>query len=105
VKAQEHQRYGRLAELYFHCHPCNGEDAAGVAGDVSDDVAAADGLLLEVGELLDRCGLEKGCDMLRPEDFGKLVKMINADSINYSPSRTLTDNEIRMILDQIRRGF
>ena len=105
VKAQEHQRYGRLAELYFHCHPCNGEDAAGVAGDVTDDVAAADGLLLEVGELLDRCGLEKGCDLLRPEDFGKLVKMINADSINYSPSRTLTDNEIRMILDQIRRGF
>lgn len=30
---------------------------------------------------------------------------IDADSINYSPSRTLTDSEIRMLLDQIRRGF
>lgn len=34
----------------------------------------------------------------------KLVKMIDADSINYSPSRTFTDSEVRMILDQIRRG-
>ena len=99
VKAQENQRYGRLAELFFHCHPCNG------TVDVSDDVAAADRFLMEVGNLLDRCGLEKSCSLLKAEDFGRLVKMINADSINYSPSRTLTDSEIRMILDQIRRGF
>ncbi|MCR4991897.1 MAG: hypothetical protein K6A45_02525 [Lachnospiraceae bacterium] len=31
--------------------------------------------------------------------------VIDADSINYSPSRTFTDSEIRMLLDQIRRGF
>lgn len=31
--------------------------------------------------------------------------VIDADSINYSPSRTLTESEIKMLLDQIRRGF
>jgi len=101
VKAQENQRYDRLADLYFHCHPGEGNPAVDTDGDAS----AADRFLLEIGNLLDRCGLEKGCGMLRADDFGKLVKMINADSINYSPSRTLTDSEIRMILDQIRRGF
>lgn len=62
-------------------------------------------MILEIGQLLDRCGLEKGCDLIKADDFEKLTKMINADSINYSPSRTFTDNEIRMLLDQIRRGF
>lgn len=31
--------------------------------------------------------------------------MIDADSINYSPSCTFSDSEIRMLLDQIRRGY
>ena len=95
MKAQENQRYERLAELYSHCHP---EERL-------DCVAAADKFILEVESLLSRCGLEKGCPLLKVSDYEVLRKMINADSINYSPSRTLTDNEIRMLLDQIRRGF
>ncbi|MCR5442219.1 MAG: iron-containing alcohol dehydrogenase [Sphaerochaetaceae bacterium] len=95
MKAQENQRYERLAELYSHCHP---EERL-------DCVAAADKFILEVESLLARCGLEKGCPLLKVSDYEVLRKMINADSINYSPSRTLTDNEIRMLLDQIRRGF
>ena len=35
----------------------------------------------------------------------KTIRKIPGTEINYSPSRTLTDNEIRMLLDQIRRGF
>ena len=95
MKAQENQRYERLAELYSHCHP---EERL-------DCVSAADKFILEVESLLARCGLEKGCPLLKVSDYEVLRKMINADSINYSPSRTLTDNEIRMLLDQIRRGF
>ncbi|MBQ3316577.1 MAG: iron-containing alcohol dehydrogenase [Spirochaetales bacterium] len=95
MKAQENQRYERLAALYSHCHP---EERL-------DCVAAADKFILEVESLLARCGLEKGCPLLKVSDYEVLRKMINADSINYSPSRTLTDNEIRMLLDQIRRGF
>ena len=95
LKAQENQRYGQLAAIFSHCHP-----------DIElDQVSAADRFLLEVQTLLERCGLERECSLLKVEDYGKLVKMINADSINYSPSRTLTDNEILMLLDQIRRGF
>lgn len=45
------------------------------------------------------------CTALREEDYDKLVGMIDADSINYSPSRTFSDSEIRMLLDQIRRGY
>lgn len=95
MKAQENQRYERLAALYSHCHP---EERL-------DCVAAADKFILEVESLLAKCGLEKGCPLLKVSDYEVLRKMINADSINYSPSRTLTDNEIRMLLDQIRRGF
>ena len=103
LKAQENQRYDRIAQLYFHCHP--EEHAAGDAAVPADNVAAADRFILQIAGLLDRCGLEKSCDLLKTEDFDRLVKMIDADSINYSPSRTLSDNEIRMILDQIRRGY
>ena len=95
MKALENQRYDRLAELYHHCHP----DV------VMDEVKAADSFLAEVSGLLDRCGLEKGCELLNVGDYDKLVGMINADSINYSPARVYSDNEIRMILDLIRRGF
>ena len=95
LKAQENQRYGQLATLYSHCHPAHG----------LDDVAASDKFILEIGELLEKCGLEKDCRYLKVQNYEKLVKMINKDSINYSPSRTFTDNEIRMLLDQIRRGF
>ena len=95
LKAQENQRYEQLAALYSHCHPDHG----------LDDVAASDKLILEIGELLEKCGLEKGCKNLKVQNYEKLVKMINKDSINYSPSMTYTDTEIRMLLDQIRRGF
>ena len=117
VKAQENQRYDRIARLYWHCHPeeapavasgageSTGENAAATAYDTADTVAAADRFILETAGLLEMCGLEKSCDLLKTEDFDKLVKMIDADSINYSPSRTLSDNEIRMLLDQIRRGY
>ena len=95
VKTLEHQRYDRLADLYCHCHP----------EDKTDDVAAADRLILEIDGLLEKCGLEKGCSLLKVEDYDKLTGMINSDSINYSPARVYSDNEIRVILDQIRRGF
>nr|AHF25166.1 iron-containing alcohol dehydrogenase [uncultured bacterium Contig87] len=96
MKAQEYQRYGEMAELARHC---------GLAGDSDSQEEAADKLITAIRELLDRCGLEKKCEALREKDYAKLTRMINADSINYSPSRTLTDSEIKMLLDQIRRGY
>ena len=65
---------------------------------------AADHMIAALARLLRRCGLEKGCEALRPEDYPALIKLINADSINYSASKTLRDAEITALLDQIRKG-
>lgn len=94
--AQENRRYDALGALAVHC---------GLASENDAPEEAADRLLLALRELLDRCGLEKECQYLRESDYDRLTAMIDADSINYSPSRTFTDSEIRMLLDQIRRGY
>ncbi|MBR6322302.1 MAG: iron-containing alcohol dehydrogenase [Lachnospiraceae bacterium] len=94
--AQENQRYEEMAALAEHCHLTQEQDTA---------EEAADKLLLAFRDLLNLCGLERGCRDLKESDYEQLTQMINADSINYSPSRTLSDSEIRMLLDQIRRGF
>ena len=96
VEAQENLRYDAMADLARHCR---------VAEDGDSREAAADKLILALKGLLDRCGLEKGCRLLDEKDYDRLTAMIDADSINYSPSRTFSDSEIRMLLDQIRRGY
>lgn len=96
VEAQENIRYTELSELAAHC---------GLADENDSREAAADRMILKLKELLDKCGLEKGCSLLCEDDYDKLTGMIDADSINYSPSRTFSDSEIRMLLDQIRRGY
>lgn len=87
---------GRRAAMAVHCH---------VAAEGDGREAAADSLILALKGLLDKCGLEKGCKLLDEKDYDQLTAMIDADSINYSPCRTFSDSEIRMPLDQIRRGY
>lgn len=96
TEAQENIRYAEMAELAKHC---------GLAEEDEAKEAAADKLILALKNLLERCGLESGCDMLSEDDYDRLTGMIDADSINYSPSRTFSDSEIRILLDQIRRGY
>lgn len=96
VEAQENLRYDEMAALAVHC---------GVVEAADSREAAADKLILALKGLLDACGLEKGCRLLNEQDYDKLTAMIDADSINYSPCRTFSDSEIRMLLDQIRRGY
>ncbi|MBR6897933.1 MAG: iron-containing alcohol dehydrogenase [Lachnospiraceae bacterium] len=96
LSAQEYARYEEMSELARHCH---------IADESDTNEAASDKLIVAIRELLDKCGLEKGCALLSDSDYDKLTRMIDADSVNYSPSRTLTDSEIKMLLDQIRRGY
>ncbi len=96
VEAQENLRYDQMAVLAVHCHVAEATDSR---------EAAADKLILALKGLLDMCGLEKGCKLLDEKDYDTLTGMIDADSINYSPCRTFSDSEIRMLLDQIRRGY
>ena len=96
IESQEYMCYEKMAELAKYCGVADEEDAV---------EAASDKLLMVLKNLLEKCGLEKDCALININDYDKLTRMIDADSINYSPSRTLTDSEIRMLLDQIRRGF
>lgn len=96
LEAQENMRYDQMAALSVHC---------GIADENDTKEEASDKLILALKQLLDDCGLECGCKQLIDEDYDKLTVMIDADSINYSPVRTFSDSEIRMLLDQIRRGY
>ena len=96
IEAQEYMCYEKMAKIAHHCHIADEEDST---------EKASDKLIKALKNLLDLCGLEKECDLIQVADYDKLTLMIDADSVNYSPSRTLTDSEIRMLLDQIRRGY
>ena len=96
ISAQEYNRMEEMASLARYCH---------LAQETDSKEIAADKLILGLKELLSKCGLEEGCSALKQEDYDQLVQMIELDSINYSPSRTFAASEIRMLLDQIRRGF
>ena len=86
---------GQLRDLAVYC---------GLAAEADAPSDAADRVIDMLRALLNRCGLEKQCALLQEKDYPKLVGMIDADSINYSPSRTLSDKEITRLLDQIRKG-
>ena len=96
ISAQENLCYDQMAALAVYCQ---------LAEETGPKETAADKLILALKHLLEQCGRESGCGLLREEDYDTLTDMINADSINYSPPRTFTDSEIRMLLDQIRRGY
>ncbi len=50
------------------------------------------------------CGFERGYDLIDEKDYEKLTNMINADSINYSPPKTLSNKEIVRLLNEIKNG-
>ena len=85
----------KLAELSIYC---------GFSKETVDEVAAADRFIAALEELLKNCSFERGCDLIDEKDYKKLIKMINADSINYSPPKTLSNKEIVRLLDEIRNG-
>ena len=95
MEAQKELCRERLAALSLFC---------GFAKKSDSHEKAADAFLAELKALLTRCGLKHGCEALREEDYDRLVEMIDSDSINYSPPKTFRDEEIRKILDRIRKG-
>ena len=95
VEAQKEKCRSQLWNLAVWCGIARQEDPA---------EEAADRMIGALRQLLEQCGLEKACVELREEDYPQLVKMIDADSINYSPSKTFSDREITSLLDRIRKG-
>ncbi len=95
VEAQKDRCRNQLWNLAVWC-------GAALQEDTPDE--AADKMIAALQALLERCGLEKECVELQEKDYPKLVRMIDADSINYSPSKTFSDQEIMRLLDRIRKG-
>lgn len=95
VEAQKEKCRSQLWNLAVWCGIVRQEDPA---------EEAADRMIGALRQLLEKCGLEKGCVELREEDYPQLVKMIDADSINYSPPKTFSDREITSLLGRIREG-
>lgn len=95
VRAQKEARREVLADLALRCSLAQPGDSP---------AEAAEKFLEGLEQLLDLCGLEKGCPLIRREDYEQLIRMIDDDSINYSPVKTFTDGEVQKLLEQIRKG-
>ena len=83
----------KLAELARFC---------GFAHIETDDISAADALLNELSGLIKLCGFEKP-DYIKNEDYHELAVKISDDAINYSAPVTLKQEEIFILLVNIRR--
>lgn len=86
----------RLAGLAEYC---------GLSDRACSEEEAADRFLSALRALLEKCGFTGAFVAVQEKDYNVLVRSIDADSINYSPPKTLTDKEIRILLDQIREGL
>lgn len=85
----------KLVKLSQHC---------GLSKASDDPTMVVEYLLNALKKLLVQCGIENVCGVIKDVDYQHLIHMINADSINYSPPKTLTNKEIKYLLDEIRKG-
>ena len=61
----------------------------------------ADAFLQAIRQLMAQCGMDNIETPVRPCDHEELISMIAADSINYSSPITLSNDEIKQILDTV----
>ena len=54
-----------------------------------------------VRALLKKCGMDKIASPVKTEDHEELIRMVAADSINYSAPVTMNNRQIKNILEQI----
>ena len=73
----------------------------GIVDDATSDEEAAEHFLHAVRQLMAQCGMDDIESPVRPCDHEALIPMIAADSINYSSPITLSNNEIKQILDTV----
>ena len=83
---------GKYAALARYCKLA-GEDAA--------DDTAAEAFLQAIRELMAECGMDAIVSPVRACDHDELIPMIAADSINYSSPVTLSNSQIKDILDSV----
>ena len=84
----------KYASLARYCH---------LADEKNDDVEAADLFLQAIQRLMAQCGMDQIASPVRPCDHEELIPLIAADSINYSSPVTLSNSDIKQILDTVTR--
>ncbi|MBO6026376.1 MAG: iron-containing alcohol dehydrogenase [Bacteroidales bacterium] len=72
-----------------------------IANENADDDEAADLFLQAIRQLMAQCGMDKIESPVRASDHEELIPMIAADSINYSSPVTLSNSDIKLILDRV----
>ncbi len=83
---------GKYAALARYCELCS--------NDTSDD-EAAELFLQAVRDLLSVCGLDNMQLPVRACDYEELTSMIVSDSINYSAPVTLSNDDIKSVLEKL----
>lgn len=73
----------------------------GIASESISVEEAADQFLQAVRQLMTQCGMDQIESPVRLCDHEELIPMIAADSINYSSPITLSNDEIKQILDTV----
>ena len=92
--------------LEFQKEACRGKYAGlarfcGLADEGVADEEAAERFLQAVRELMARCGMDRIESPVRRCDHEALIPLIAADSVNYSSPVTLSNDQIRQILETV----
>ena len=92
IRFHEHVCAERIAVMARYC---------GFADDTCSDEEAAIVFVERLAALIRLCEFDFKPGFIPQEDYKELIHMIDSDSINYSPPKTLTDGEIRQLLEEI----
>ena len=92
LEFQKEACLGRYAMLARYC---------GLASEDTVDDEAAERFLQSVRDLMVKCGMDRIESPVRRCDHEALVPLIAADSINYSSPVTLSNDQIRQVLETV----
>ena len=73
----------------------------GLATEKTDNQEAAELFLKAIDDLIITCGLDKLESPVQASDHEELIRMIAADSINYSAPLTFSKKDIEQVLTSI----
>ena len=73
----------------------------GITDNDTNDEKAADQFLQAIKQLMGQCDMDKIVSPVRRCDHEELIPMIAADSINYSSPVTLSNSDIKQVLDSV----
>ena len=95
LEYQKEACLAKYAMLARYCH---------LAGETASDREAAESFLQAVRQLIATCGMDKLRSPVQTADYDELVRMVAADSINYSAPMTFRNEDIVNVLKMVQNG-